>query len=71
MKSQDSVLDDPEPNVFVTGVTGERASMVAYCWVENADWFGTRDALWVALARAFADDDSVNLALPQLDITGR
>ena len=71
MKSQEQVLDDPEPNVFVTGVTGERASMVAYCWVENADWFGTRDALWVALASAFADDESVNLALPQLDITGR
>jgi small conductance mechanosensitive channel len=71
MKSQEQVLDDPEPNVFVTGVTGERASMVAYCWVKNADWFGTRDALWVALASAFADDESVNLALPQLDITGR
>lgn len=71
MKSQENVLDDPDPSVFVTGVTGEKASMVAFCWVENANWFGTRDALWVALANAFANDDSVNLALPQVDISGQ
>ncbi|MEH6585062.1 MAG: mechanosensitive ion channel family protein [Halioglobus sp.] len=71
MKSQENVLDDPDPSVFVTGVTGEKASMVAFCWVENAHWFGTRDALWVALATAFADDESVNLALPQVDISGQ
>ena len=71
MNKMHAVLADPEPTVFVTGVTGEKASMVAFCWVENADWFGTRDALWVALASAFADNDSVNLALPQIDITGQ
>lgn len=64
------VLGDPAPSVFIVNVTGERASMVAFCWVENADWFATRDALWVAVSRAFADDDSVNLALPQLDVRG-
>ena len=68
MGGMENVLQDPEPTVFVTGVTGEKASMVAFCWVENANWFGTRDALWVALAKAFAGDDSVNLALPQMDI---
>ncbi len=71
MSAQENVLADPQPTVFVTGVTGEKASMVAFCWVENANWFGTRDALWVSLASAFADDDSVNLALPQMDISGR
>ncbi|PLW68478.1 mechanosensitive ion channel family protein [Pseudohalioglobus lutimaris] len=63
-----NVLAEPAPAVFVTGVTGERASMVAFCWVANEDWFGTRDALWVALSSAFADDDKVRLALPRLDI---
>ena len=71
MKSQENVLGDPEPSVFVTGVTGEKASLVAFCWVENAHWFATRDALWVALASAFAGDESVNLALPQMDISGQ
>ena len=69
MELNPSVLADPAPAVYIVAVTGERASMVAYCWVENADWFGTRDALWVATSRAFAEDGSVNLALPQLDIS--
>ena len=68
MELNGKVLADPPPSVFVTGITGERASMVAFCWVANADWFGTRDALWVAVASAFADDDKVNLALPQLNV---
>lgn len=68
MALNENVLAEPAPAVFVTGVTGERASMVAFCWVANADWFGTRDALWVALSAAFKDDNSVRLALPQLDL---
>ena len=68
MDLNEKVLAEPAPAVFVTGVTGERASMVAFCWVANADWFGTRDALWVAVSSAFADDDKIRLALPQLDI---
>lgn len=68
MELNEKVMADPPPTVFVTGITGERASMVAFCWVANADWFGTRDALWVAVASAFADDHKVNLALPQLDL---
>ena len=69
MLAHEHVLEDPAPAVYVTGVTGERASLVAYCWVENANWFGTRDALWVALSREIAADDSLNLALPQMDIS--
>lgn len=71
MKSNEDVLTDPGPTVLVTAVTGEKASMLAFCWVENANWFGTRDALWVALASAFAGDERVHLALPQVDISGR
>jgi small conductance mechanosensitive channel len=63
------VLADPAPSVFVTSVTGEKASMVAYCWVVNADWFPTRDALWVSVAGEFAGRDDVSLALPQMEIS--
>jgi small conductance mechanosensitive channel len=70
MAADERVINEPAPVAYVTGVTGERAAMVAFCWVANADWFATRDALWVALARAFADDDTVRLALPRLDVTG-
>ncbi len=57
---------DPAPAVYVTSVTGERASLVAYCWVENANWFGTRDALWSAIATTFDKETGVSLALPQI-----
>jgi small conductance mechanosensitive channel len=70
MLAHEDVLGDPAPSVFVTGVTGERASLVAYCWVENANWFGTRDALWVELSTVIAADDNLSLALPQMDISG-
>jgi small conductance mechanosensitive channel len=69
MLANEQVLVDPAPAVYVTGVTGERASLVAYCWVENANWFGTRDALWVGLSKVIAADDSISLALPQMDIS--
>jgi small conductance mechanosensitive channel len=69
MLAHEDVLVDPAPAVYVTAVTGERASLVAYCWVENANWFGTRDALWVELSRAITADDSLSLALPQMDIS--
>jgi small conductance mechanosensitive channel len=69
MNANEKVLADPAPSVFVTGLTGEQASLVAYCWVENADWFGTRDALWVAVANTFVAEEHLHLALPQIDIT--
>ena len=46
MQAQENVLAEPEPTVFVTGIDGEKAGIVAFCWVENANWFGTRDALY-------------------------
>lgn len=42
--------------------------MSAYCWVENAHWFGTRDTLWTQAVEAFAGEERVRLALPQLDL---
>ena len=71
MALNSKVLAEPAPAVFIVNVTGERASMVAFCWVENADWFATRDALWVAVSRSFAEDASVNMALPQLDVVDK
>lgn len=68
MSGQEHVLEEPEPSVFVTGIDGEKAGLVAFCWVENANWFGTRDALWLAIAEAFDKEEGVALALPQLAI---
>ncbi|MEP1469496.1 MAG: mechanosensitive ion channel domain-containing protein [Halieaceae bacterium] len=66
MSAQEQVLSDPEPSVFITGIDDGVASLVAYCWVENANWFGTRDALWAAIATTFSNEAGVSLALPQI-----
>ncbi|KAA1189231.1 mechanosensitive ion channel family protein [Pseudohalioglobus sediminis] len=69
MAANEKVLAEPPPAVFVTGISGERASLFAFAWVENADWFSTRDALWRALRDAFAGEENVSLALPQLQVS--
>ena len=74
MNSQETVMADPEPAVFITGVEDGRAGLLALCWVANADWFATRDALWLGVSQAFAAEPSVSLAPPRLSIgeeTGR
>ncbi len=69
MRGQDTVLAEPEPAVFITGIEDGRAALFAFCWVANADWFGTRDALWLAVSRAFAAEPSVSLAPPRLAVS--
>lgn len=69
MQDQERVLAEPEPAVFITGIEDGRAALLALCWVANADWFGTRDALWLAVSRAFAAEPSVSLAPPRLAVS--
>ena len=68
MSDHANILSDPAPSVFVTAVDGEKASLSAYSWAENANWFGTRDALWVAATAAIGKEGQVSLALPQLEV---
>lgn len=69
MKAHENVLEDPAPMVFVTGLADGKASLVAFCWVENANWFGTRDALFAQVAQAFTQDEHVSLAIPKREVT--
>jgi small conductance mechanosensitive channel len=69
MRGQDAALDEPEPAVFITGIEDGRAALFAFCWVKNADWFATRDALWVGVSEAFAAEPSVSLAPPRLSVS--
>jgi len=69
MKAHENVLDDPAPSAFFTGITDGRTKLVAYCWVENADWFGTRDALFAQVVQAFSQEEHVTLATPRAEIT--
>ena len=62
------VLTDPAPDVFITDANGTRVEIFAFCWVENANWFGVRSDLWVELVKAFKDDPSVSLSLPKQEV---
>mgnify|MGYP001825632535 CR=1 FL=1 len=69
MSSQDTVMAEPAPAVFITGIEDGRAGLFAFCWVANADWFATRDALWLGVSQAFAAEPSVALAPPRLSVS--
>lgn len=68
MGQQEAALADPEPAAFITGVEDGRAGLFAFCWVKNADWFATRDALWLAVSQAFAKETNVSLAAPRISV---
>ena len=69
MRGRESVLSEPEPAVFITGIEDGRAALFAFCWVKNADWFATRDALWAGVSESFAAEPSVSLAPPRLSVS--
>ena len=68
MNSDERVVKDPAPTTHVVGATAAGVDMVGYCWVKNADWFGTRTDLWLKLVEAFKTDDRISLSLPQQQI---
>ena len=68
MREQETVLADPEPAVFITGVEDGRAGLFAFCWVKNADWFATRDALWLKVSSAVSEEPTVSLAPPRISV---
>jgi len=69
MRSDERVLDDPAPAVFVTGLDTGIISLLGLCWVQNADWFPTRDALIVATARRINSSDGVRLVERELRVS--
>ena len=68
MAADERVFDDPAPAVYITGAADGKVALAAYSWVANADWFGTRDALYVAAVGAFRDDEQASLALPKVEL---
>jgi small-conductance mechanosensitive channel len=68
MQSATTVLSDPAPSAFISSVSGERAAIDCYCWVENADWLGTRNQLWLDIVECFAQDVTMALAVNRSDV---
>jgi len=68
MKAHEQVLGDPEPSVFVTGMEKGIVSLLGLCWVNNADWFSTRDALIVEVVKRTNETDAVRPVLRELTL---
>ncbi len=62
------VLGDPAPAVYVTSADASGVNLVLYCWVENADWLGTRSDLWRAVLQLAKEDDAVTLSPPLQEV---
>ncbi|WOJ97722.1 mechanosensitive ion channel [Congregibacter brevis] len=71
MSADDRVLEDPAPAVFVTGMETGIVSLLGLCWVNNADWFATQDALIVSMAKALNDNDGVQPVVRELNVNTR
>lgn len=59
------VLADPAPAVFVMSADAGGIDITLYCWVENADFLGTRSDLWIELMKLADEDAAVSLS-PEL-----
>ena len=46
MSAESRVLSDPAAAVFVMNAQAAGVDLTAWCWVNNADWLGTRSDLW-------------------------
>ena len=68
MAAEPSVMNDPAPSAFVTDLQGEGAKIDAYCWVTNAEWFGTRDSLYLKLMERLGGESGIRLAVPRSDV---
>ncbi|MEM1112959.1 MAG: mechanosensitive ion channel domain-containing protein [Pseudomonadota bacterium] len=68
MNNDHRTLADPAPAAFVTGAEDGKVTLFAFAWVANADWFPTRDALFVATVAALNADSTVDLALPRMEL---
>jgi small conductance mechanosensitive channel len=59
------VLADPPPAVFAMNADASGVELMLYCWVENADFLGTRSDLWKNVLQLVTEDSAISLALPQ------
>jgi small conductance mechanosensitive channel len=66
MQDDARVLVEPAPSVFVTGLDKGIVTLAGFCWVINADWLATRDALIVDVVTRVNATDNVRLVQREL-----
>jgi small conductance mechanosensitive channel len=68
MGSDDRVLTEPGPAVFVMDANAAGVDMTGYCWVCNSDWLPARSDLWLQVVDLFQNDPAVCLSLDKQEI---
>lgn len=68
MQSDDRVLSDPAPVVFVMNANAAGVEMTGYCWVENNHWLAARSDLWISAVDRFQHDPAIELSLDKQEI---
>lgn len=66
-RAHEKVLDDPEPNVIVTGLGDNSVDLVLRAWVQTPDFAGVRSDLLEAVHRELGRAD-INIPFPQRDV---
>lgn len=62
------VLADPAPAVFAVRADASGIELILYCWVENADFLGTRSDLWQAILQIAKESSGLELSRPQQEV---
>ena len=68
MSTDERVLADPGPAVYVLDANAAGVEMVGFCWVSNENWFSTRSDLWLQVVDKFQNDPAVNLSLDKQEV---
>jgi small conductance mechanosensitive channel len=62
------VLADPAPAVFTMHADASGIQITLYCWVENADFLGTRSDLWQEILQVVTEGSGLVLSLPKQEV---
>lgn len=68
MSTDDRVLTDPAPAVFIMDANAVGVGMTGYCWASNSDWLSARSDLWQQVVEVFQNDPAVSLSLDKQEV---
>jgi small conductance mechanosensitive channel len=66
--NESRVLAEPAPAAFVMGADASGVELMLYCWVENADFMGTRSDLWQKVLQLVAEDSAITLSMARQEV---
>lgn len=66
-KADERILDDPEPNTFVSELAASSVNVSIRYWTKSADWFQTKLDFTKAAKAAF-DEKGISIPFPQQEV---